>query len=98
MYFKIDVKNIHNKCMELPAEIISKIMMYHSNIRFSKEELLDAVKLRNKFLWCITCETNGEVEILYTILDSDKRIGKKFFKWLNPCAWSYVYNDYYLLD
>ena len=53
--------------MELPSEIISKIMMYHSNIRFSKEELLDAVKLRNKFLLCIICETNGEVDILYSI-------------------------------
>ena len=84
--------------MELPAEIVSKIMIYHSNIRFSKEELLDAVKLRNKYLLCITCETNGEVEILYSILDSDKRIGKKFFKWLNPYAWSYVYNDYYYLS
>ena len=83
--------------MELPAEIVSKIMIYHSNIRFSKEELLDAVKLRNKYLLCITCETNGEVDILYSILDSDKRIGKKFFKWLNPYGWTYVYNDYYYI-
>ena len=84
--------------MELPTEIISKIMTYHSNLRFSKEELLDAVKLRNKFLLCVICETNGEVDILYTILDTDKRIGKKFFKWLNPYGWNYVYNDYYYLS
>lgn len=84
--------------MELPREIVSKIMLYHSNIRFSKEELLEAVKLRHKFLLCIVCETNGEVDILYTILDTDKRIGKKFFKWLNPYGWTYVYNDYYDLS
>lgn len=83
--------------MELPREIISKIMLYHSNIRFSKEELLEAVHLRHKFLLCVICETNGEVDILYTILDTDKRIGKKFFKWLNPCGWIYTYNDYYYI-
>lgn len=30
--------------MSLPPEIISKIMLYHSNIRFDKNELIDFVK------------------------------------------------------
>lgn len=84
--------------MQLPSEIMSKIMLYHSNIQFSKEELLEMVHIRNQFLVCVCCEMNGEADVLYSILDRDKRIGKKFFKWLNPYGWIYVYNDYYYVS
>ena len=68
--------------MELPAEIVSKIMTYHSNIRFDKGELLDYVWVYQKFYECIYCELHNYNKALLMILDLDERIGELFFKWV----------------
>jgi hypothetical protein len=81
--------------MEFPPEIVSKIMLYHSNIRFSKDELLDYVRIYQGHLKCIECELYGDMDTLFTILYSDKRIGKRFFKWVDGYEWRTLYNDHY---
>uniref|UniRef100_A0A6C0JUE1 Uncharacterized protein n=1 Tax=viral metagenome TaxID=1070528 RepID=A0A6C0JUE1_9ZZZZ len=86
--------------MELPDEIISKIMTYHSNVRFDKDELLDSVKLRKTYYECTNCATKGNIYILYNLLDSDERVGVLFFKWvvkhINPeWYWRDLYYDHY---
>lgn len=77
--------------MDLPPEIISKIMTYHSNIKFSKAELLNYVEQYQKYLKCIECELYGDIDKLFKILYTNKSIDKRFFKWVDPYDWTSLY-------
>ena len=86
--------------MQLPDEIIAKIMTYHSNLRFDKDELLDYVKVRKTYYLCIRYATKGDMRELYNLLDSDERVGVFFFKWVETCIkpewrWEDLYHDHY---
>lgn len=86
--------------MELPSEIVSKIMTYHSNIQFDKRELLDYVWVNQKFYECIYCELYGYNRALLWILDLDERIGELFFKWVvkriaPEFDWEELYHEHY---
>lgn len=86
--------------MQLPDEIIAKIMTYHSNIRFDKDDLLDSVKVRKKYYKCTRYVTKGNMSKLYNLLDSDERVGVFFFKWvvkrIKPeWNWKDLYDDHY---
>ena len=86
--------------MELPSEIVSKIMTYHSNLRFDKKELLNYVWVNQRFYECIYCEIQGYNTALLMILDLDERIGELFFKWAvkeiaREFVWEELYQDHY---
>ena len=86
--------------MQLPDEIIAKIMTYHSNIRFDKDELLDSANVRRKHYKCIHYVTKGNIRELYNQLDSDERVGILFFKWVTTVIkpnwkWKDLYRNHY---
>lgn len=80
--------------MDLPREIVSKIMTYHSNIRFDKDELLNFIEDWNYVKDCLD-EPDWH---MFDIISNNAMLRKYYEKNKKRFRMEHLYDEYRLWE